>query len=263
MNPSKNSFPAVQHRAVRRSLAAAPLLALFAAAAFAAPARASYETATFSNVDPGQIVTITFSGNSATGWAGVYNFINGSGGLTGSFESFCIDVSQDIFAGQTVGFDKSSLANAPNDGNSNPGMGALRASLIAELWFKDRALIGTSDTNAAAFQIAIWKIINETQAADMTDVTQGSFTVSGPNATLKQANAWLSGIALDGSGPQAGGLIALTNPTYQDYVVQSVPAPPGMVLGASAAATLFLALVWRRRKLLSVAFGGSAHRGQN
>ncbi len=136
-------------------------------------------------------------------------------------------------------------------------MGALRASLIGELWYQDYASIGTSDTNAAAFQIAIWKIINETTPGDMTDVTKGSFTVSGPQATLMQANAWLSGIALDGSGPQAGGLIALTNPTYQDYVVQT-PAPPGLVLGGSAAATLFLALVWRRRKLFSVAFRGSA-----
>ena len=124
-----------------------------------------------------------------------------------------------------MGFDKSSLANAPDDGNSNPGMGALRASLIGELWYQDYASIGTSDTNAAAFQIAIWKIINETTPGDMTDVTKGSFTVSGPQATLMQANAWLSGIALDGSGPQAGGLIALTNPTYQVRLVQTPGAP--------------------------------------
>jgi hypothetical protein len=208
-------------------------------------ARASYVTATFSTVNPGEVVTITSGGKSETGWAGIYNFTNASGYTTGNIQGFCIDIAQAIYSGTTVTFNVDSLANAPVPG---PAMGAKKADLVRELWGRDYALIGTDNVKAAAFQIDIWEIINETSST--LDIRHGNFFVSGVNsATLDQAQTWLN--QLTGTGPKADNLIALTSATYQDYVVYATPAPPSLVLGGVGALSLLLPLCWRYRKRVS------------
>src|SRR5262249_18412919 len=126
---------------------------------FAAPTRADYVTATFGNVSPGEVVSISSDSGSSweSGWAGVYNFTNASGAITGNYSGFCIDIAQDVYGGQTATWTVAALASAPTPGTA---MGPQKANLIAELWGRDYELIGTSNTNAAAFQIAIWTIIN-------------------------------------------------------------------------------------------------------
>ncbi len=218
-------------------------LAAVTAALAAAPSRADFVTSTFTNVSPGEVVTI--NGN-LTGWAGQYNFTNASGYLHGNYGGFCIDIGQDIYGNQTATWQVANLASAPNDGNNSPGMGTLRANLIEELWYNDYASALTSNSNAAAFELAIWEIINETNLSQL-DVTKGSFWAQdSDSATLTQANTWLSGLNLDGTGSKAN-LIALTNSQYQDYVTQApVPAPPGLVLAGVALASGALASGWRR-----------------
>ena len=137
----------------------------------AAPAYADFEIATFSNVNPGEIVTIPVGNQQESGWAGYYKFVNGSGIITGPFSGFCIDIAQDIYTNQTVSFGVAPLQNAPTPGTS---MGVTKANLIRELWYNDYAISGNSNSNAAAFQIAIWAIINN----DTLSVTSGSFIVS-------------------------------------------------------------------------------------
>ena len=105
---------------VKKGLAAAAVLL----GALATPARAGFVTATFSGVNPGEVVTITANGHSETGWAGVYNFVSASGDLAGNFKSFCIAIGQDIFANQTVTFGVAGLDAAPVPGNA---MGPARA----------------------------------------------------------------------------------------------------------------------------------------
>src|SRR5205823_8879320 len=80
----------------------AALLAALVALTAAAPARAGYVTATFSTVNPGEVVNISSTQPpvSGSGWAGVYNFTNASGDLNGNFASFCIDIAQDIYSNQ-------------------------------------------------------------------------------------------------------------------------------------------------------------------
>jgi hypothetical protein len=236
----------------------AAVLAVAIAVAGVTPSRADYVKATFSDVNPGEVVTITTgagtsSATSATGWAGFYNFTNASGYLSGNLKAFCIDVSQDINQNQTVTFNVADLANAPDDGaGSSTFMGTTKANLIRELWYRDYGLAGLSNSNAAAFQIAIWKIINETDSTYAADVTQGTFTVSDNNdkTTLTTANKWLSG--LTGKGPDDSYLIALTNSTYQDYVVEATPTPPGLLLGAIGLLSL-LPVAWRHRKQFPLA----------
>jgi MYXO-CTERM domain-containing protein len=229
--------------------ALAALIALLAAA----PVRADQVTATFSNVNPGEVVTISSSQPpvSGSGWAGVYNFTNASGYLTGNYAAFCIDIAQDIYTNQTATFNVQSLGSAPVPGNA---MGQLRANLIGELWYNDYAKIGSSNSNGAAFQLAVWEIINE-QTTDkngnlVLNVSSGSFSATDSDAaTLTTANTWLAGLNLAGTGPQATNLIALTSSQYQDYVTMApAPEPPGWVLGGMALVGVFVGAAWRRRR---------------
>jgi hypothetical protein len=243
------------------------LLALVGLGAPVPPVRADYVTATFGNVNPGEVVSISSDSGSTweSGWAGVYNFSNASGALTGNYSGFCIDIAQNIYSGQTATWTVANLANAPTPGTQ---MGIQKANLIAELWYNDYALIGSSNTNAAAFQIAIWAIINGTISngietfsisSNHTTLTSGSFQAKTiaygqqpiDTTMVNTAYTWLENLNPVGTGSGAAGLTALTNPTYQDYVVQfPAPAPSGLLLG-STATVMLLALAWRRQRGLS------------
>jgi hypothetical protein len=239
----------------RRSPRLVAAVAAVAVLGLAAPAWADV-TATFSTVSPGEVVTLTSNGHSEAGWAGQYNFGGASGDINGSFGGFCIDISQNIYAGLPVTFKVADLTSAPNDGVSSNPMGGLRAELLQELWFNDHSSAFSSSSNGAAFQIAIWEIINETTTNNgnlVLDIKNGSFSVTDSDSTtLTTANTWLSGIDITGNGSKDTSLIALTNPTYQDYVtsvgnhITSVPAPPGLVLAGVAAISGGLAAGWRR-----------------
>jgi hypothetical protein len=215
------------------------------------PARAGYQvTSTFDTVSPGEVVTLHSSllpGGQESGWAGIYNFKNASGYLTGSYQSFCIDISQDIFSNQTATFDVNNLSSAPVPGAA---MGTLKANLLSELWYKDRALV-TNNSTAAAFQIAIWEIINETTTDGngnlVLNISSGNFYVTASDgATLTTAQNWLKGIDITGNGSKAN-LVALTNSTYQDYVVEAVPVPSSLVLALLGAIMLLTLRAWHQR----------------
>lgn len=219
--------------------------AIIAAGTLATPAPADFETATFSNVNPGEVVTIPVNGKLESGWAGYYNFVNGSGLIKGPFSGFCIDIGQDIYYNQTVNFGVAQLQAAPTPGTA---MGTTKANLVRELWYNNYSASGLSNSNAAAFQIAIWEIINESSGNPLS-VSNGAFTVSANAATLTTANNWLQALDPTGNGARANNLMALTSDTYQDYVVAvPTPAPPGWVLVLSGAALLAVPFAGRYRK---------------
>jgi hypothetical protein len=244
------------------SLAIWKLLAAVAVSALGlagTPARADFVTATFSNVNPGEVVTIPVGTGTESGWAGVYNFTNASGAIAGSFSGFCIDIAQNIFANQTVTFGVAALSSAPVDGIQPSPMGTLRANLIGELWFNDQSLIGTSNSNAAAFQIAIWEIINEKNTnQDGTldlNINSGSFyALAHDGTTLTTANTWLSQLNLAGTGSTASNLMALTSLGNQDYVFQGPPSPGPDTSAAPAPSGLVLCFIGIIALMLSSAF---------
>src|ERR1043166_9493935 len=112
-------------------------VAILAVGLFATPIRAGFVQATFSNVNPGEVVTITSQKyGTESGWAGVYNFTNATSdiGLSGNLKTVCIDISQNINSGNTVKFDVTNLADAPVQPADQ--MGQKRANLIGELWYQ-------------------------------------------------------------------------------------------------------------------------------
>jgi hypothetical protein len=176
--------------------------------------------------------------------AGQYNFdINGGAGITvpgiTSYTQlpewgFCIEMQYSTSGYQT--YNIKDLQDAPLTGGiGGLPMGSTKADFIRELWanhIADTQVGGAAgNTNAAAFQLAVWEIVYEDNGSWDVTATSGAadtgFKASGNAGALNLANTWLG--ELDGQG-MAGGLYAYSNNTYQDYVFQ-VPVPAAVLLG--------------------------------
>ena len=201
-------------------------------------------------------------------------FLNGSVGLTVHQGALTEAVAAGGFTGKwhsggtpdvlsPITFWCFELTQYFNPGTSYPGytasaLGGTVASRIVQLFHEAFGAAGTSSTNSAAFQLAIWEI--EYESSGSYDVTTGSgfyATGSGANFTTArdQANYWLAHLN-DYSGD--GLTIALLhNSEHQDFITsglppsacckRDVPEPPvlPLVLAAMGAA----ALVESRRRL--------------
>ena len=80
----------------------------------------------------------------------------------------------------------------------------------------------TSNTGAAALQVAIWEAVHET--GPTFDVSGGSFFIDPGLMVISQSNAMLSSFP----GSYSSGSFVLTNPVYQDVLIFSdggVPEP--------------------------------------
>lgn len=188
--------------------------------------------------------TITIAGvRNVTAYGGIY-LLHKSGGTgdgallpDGEVKSVCIDLMQN----STGGLQLYNVVMPPEAPVPGTAMGAVRAALLEELWgryFHTQAELDAK--KAEAFSAAVWEIVFE---SDPTfDVTVGTgFRCSGlASGMAALANGWLA--SLDGTGPMAD-LRALTNETYQDYLVE-VPEPATACLLALGG----LAVLRRRRK---------------
>jgi hypothetical protein len=222
------------------------LFAIALCALVAGPAMADFGSITLKEVStsPGvggfTLYAHNFTGGVGGVLAGVYNFdISGGSGITvpgiSSYTQlpewgFCIEMqySTTSYKPYTI----KSLQDAPLTGGPLGGpMGATKADAIAELFANHIADVAGNNTNAAAFQLAVWEIVYENNGSWDVKATGGAadtgFRATGNAAALNLANTWLG--ELDGQGAKAT-LYAYSNDTYQDYVVQ-VPVPAAVLLG--------------------------------
>jgi hypothetical protein len=264
--PGSRPTPAARAAGRRAGLVAA--LVVIALLCAGRPAQAGTITAQLNGtgldgiINPGADVTINVGNGSTPNVAyhpGVVNWTlisnNSSLPFASHFTTFCIELTQDISPGNPYTYTLTDLANAPKPGTSQTGngngMGATKATEISELWAKYYSSIGTSGTNAAAFQLAIWKIEydwNNLPAQGTDFFTSGNFQASGNAPVTQLATTWLTYLEQHPNLPQAVGLVALTSPGSQDQVTQVLPAPPGLCL-AGAGALCLGGFVWFRRRV--------------
>jgi hypothetical protein len=177
------------------------------------------------------------------------------------FTTFCIELTQDVSTGHTYTFTPTALNLAPTPGSAQTGgpsgMGLVKADAISRLWggfYTDHM----SANDAAAFQLAIWRIEYDGIGSTISDFSHGNFRASGPAAVINEAvtlfNDVVTGVFSESMA--ASGLIALSNPTYQDQLTQDAPEPSSLCLGALGT-FLVSALRYRRRR----AHAGGASQG--
>ncbi|MFN4242000.1 MAG: hypothetical protein ACK4PI_02060 [Tepidisphaerales bacterium] len=259
------------------------LLAAALLVSTASSALANTVTAKFTGPDTsrGQNVTVNFMNSfagettytSTTVFAGALNWTTVGSGLGWStslfptpatFQTFCIEFTQNITTNQTVTYQIENLAAAPKPfgnppGNpGSPGMGGQNGlgttrskdTLIRQLFNEFGDSLGTTKAKWAAFQVAIWKIVFETNtvshAGGFTDVTQGNFQIN-PSATavVSHANSFLSFLVANPGEPLRNGLHAFTNDSAQDQVFLDnlTPASSSPVVPVPTAAAAGLALM--------------------
>lgn len=143
------------------------------------------------------------------------------------FDAFCIEPDQGFANLPNVSYKVVDLESAPEEGSPRGALGAAKADQIRELWGRFRSAIGSDGDKAAAFQVALWEIVVDTDH----DVSGGAFFVDDSTPAIKaQAQAWLDG--LTGTGPKAN-LLALTNASDQDQVFE-IPPTTTLVRGMTA-----------------------------
>ena len=161
------------------------------------------------------------------GWSGMSGAA-AAAGVPASFKSFCIDGLQFVAAGRATTFPTFSpaLATAPLGGA--PAIGFSRASLLESFWrqYGPATATGFADkTDAAAFQLAVWEIINDATATGTrltADLTSGQFSVGAAGRTLpayQRAQQWLAGFDATAPARSSVVLYTLQSPTAQDQIV--------------------------------------------
>jgi len=243
-------------------------LALVAGLGLSRAAKADTITATLETVDPfvgGDLILQGYGdidgGIGAIVWQG--QSTNPSP-FNGTFDTYCIDLIEDIYLGQSYTFDTGIVADSPKstafpDGNPD-GMGAAKADELAELFGQQYALTlpAGNGVDREAFQLAIWNIIYDTD----TSVSPGDGTFYATGDVSSTAISIANGFLADAANPgdealyHADDLITLIGENgAQDQITvdpditigTGVPTPSSAMGGAVLMAGYALALVYKRR----------------
>jgi hypothetical protein len=234
-------------------------LALLVAAgsvSLAGVARAGTVTATLDGVSPAQVVGLSYN-NQWLGYAyaGALNWhgqVSNGQGLDGKFTTFCIDLTQDVYVGSTYTYDVADPNLAPNPlpptaPAGATGMGSTNLQRLENLYALEYDNIGTDNDRGAAFQLAIWEMLFDTNATH--DVSTGQFAVSGASAdVVNLANQFVADATTSDALAFHSQLMALTNATAQDQLfigppVETAPGPRLAAVPTPAAAVGALPLL--------------------
>ena len=164
-------------------------------------------------------------------YAGGFNTTNG----VNNFVSWCVDILQDTYLGQSVS--DYTLVSAA----SVPQIGATRADALARLATMYLGQV-QSGTSAGAFQLAVWEIVYE-NTGTAYNIASGNFSAWGANdASIALAQTWLGNLGTTSSYT----VNVWASPTHQDLAVFTSVPEPG-TLGLLAIGLIGLGLGKRRK----------------
>ncbi|MEX0732010.1 MAG: PEP-CTERM sorting domain-containing protein [Aquisalimonadaceae bacterium] len=190
--------------------------------------------------------TISSNGHNQNVAAGMFSFdtsnAQGDSPLdwTGTLEAFCVQIDTMLQQSATTTYN---LMTADNYFD-NAGM----VDQIGRLYTGFHTAV-SGGLASAAFQLALWEIVNESTAS--LDLTSGNFVTTGFNGARTTADAWLDGLAdIDNAFTM---YVLATDPTdrSQDLLVFT-PKPPISVPEPGTLGLLGLglaAMAWRRRRV--------------
>ncbi|MGN6367155.1 MAG: hypothetical protein ACTHN5_02730 [Phycisphaerae bacterium] len=186
------------------------------------------------------------------------SILTSDGSHTGMFSTYCIEGLQDVYFGssETWNLGVVDVSSAPTPGAA---MGSVKAGELTELWNRYHDTVGTDDEKGAAFQLAVWEIVNDgiptLGGASATDFTTGDFQAMGDSIAINQAVNWLNGIT-GGGYTQTYTLFALSDRGIQDQIfavtspnggTNPVPLPSALPAGLALMAGLGIVKFVRRR----------------
>lgn len=152
--------------------------------------------------------------------------------LNGAWTSFCTELHQFIYLdGVARVYEVQPLSDLPIPG---AGMGSVKADAIARMYATaNDAQFGTNNDYAAAFQIAVWEVVNDFDGtAGSLDVSSGDFKGNNLSAAIAGNLAVLFASAADLGGPTRS-LIGIGSSGFQDQILDItsvIPAPGALAL---------------------------------
>lgn len=218
------------------------LIGIAAAAMMSAPALGSQISAHFVGVE-GKSITYAYDdgstsfGSTTTAGRFVWNAIGDSDAFSDGqeFHSFCTELLQNVNPGNDYTYDCVSPTDVPSpNGGLFEGMSDDQASILSSLFSQHYATaVEGTNTEAAAFQIAVWEIVYERSdgvdygdgqsAATGLSAGNGWLTLSGNNGATSLANTWLASLFNLGINSS---LLGLTSTSAQDQItIVPLPAP--------------------------------------
>ena len=212
------------------------IAAIGIAAAFATPALATDSFKVTGFTHGSQAVTIKDT-NPSTGGAHTYGAGEVSVTWNGkTFDAFCGDIYQTISFGTVY-------TNEYTYMTTTARYGATAAADLGRLWSAWNADQNASSTKTAAFQLAVWEIVNENTnpvPGFAYDLGTGEFTAtSGAAGVISQAQFYLNNL---GSGTAQLGVAA--SRYHQDFLV---PVPEPETYAMMLAGLGLMGVVARRR----------------
>jgi hypothetical protein len=172
--------------------------------------------------------------------------LSGTPILSGTFQTFCVDLTQFVQFNQNTDFQVDRFSNLPDAG---AGLNATQAEYLSELWSKYHDLTGTSANDMTAFQIAVWEVVYGSLTNGKYSLWSGTFQANYTQGTepayVDIAQTWVQ--SLTGTYAASPLLIDLSSPTAQDQIT-AVPAPPGLLLAGIGGLGLLFST--RRRRLI-------------
>jgi hypothetical protein len=192
-------------------------------------------------VGAGRNVTVTQGSTNYNVFAGQIRLVlsNSTGQpFDTNWFSFCTELAQNIHInGPVRTYQVSAVSDLPTPGT---GMGTARADALARMYFSaSGAQFGTNADYAAAFQIAVWEIVNDFDGTVASlDLSTGSFR--GTIGAAISANFASLFAAASNTGGNMNALLGLGNTSFQDQIIDvtnGIPTPGAMALLALAGFT--------------------------